>query len=365
MKDPVFRGALALAVLFLSCDLLPTNEFRPTGTQFTLGSRIFVVSITGSPDVSNMGPITITFNAVSRTSSTESDVLPAGLLLARRNNQTQHLLLLEDQPVTAALSTTKTLLGTFCCNKHRNIPDADDSFELGPMTDNAELLQIVGIVKNKDISNASNMNMVQRAVQMVTDSTGLTQAYIDSLNSLPAGGAGVPARAWARGAFQRMDQNAENYSLPAGITIDSMYGELDGTIPESKLPLCLQVSNSNSGSIKVKFPAGLVFSPSSGDYEYMMLLKDFSFTAQSGVTSGILVPTYGCNEKNLDKPDDESFYDIGWRENDKEIQELLDLVASKALNTNDAVFLAQHALSEITDDSGLVANTRDSLKALP
>ena len=27
--------------------------------------------------------------------------------------------------------------------------------------------------------------MVQRAVQMVTDSTGLTQAYIDSLNALP------------------------------------------------------------------------------------------------------------------------------------------------------------------------------------
>jgi hypothetical protein len=29
------------------------------------------------------------------------------------------------------------------------------------------------------------MYMVQRAGQMVTDSTGLTQAYIDSLNALP------------------------------------------------------------------------------------------------------------------------------------------------------------------------------------
>jgi len=55
------------------------------------------------------------------------------------------------------------------------------------MTDNAGLQQIVGIVKNKDISNASNMFMIQRAVQMVTDSTGLTQVYIDSLNALPAG----------------------------------------------------------------------------------------------------------------------------------------------------------------------------------
>ena len=186
MKDLVFRAALALALLFLACDLLPTNEFEPTGTQFTLNSNINVISITGDPDLSDMGPMTIAFSAVSRTSSTESDVLPAGLLLVRRNNQTQHLLFLKDQPVTATVLTTKTLLGTFCCNKHRNIPDAGDTFDLGPMTDNAELQQIVGIVKNKDISNASNMYMVQRAVQMVTDSTGLTQTYVDSLNALPS-----------------------------------------------------------------------------------------------------------------------------------------------------------------------------------
>jgi len=187
MKDLVFRGALALALLVLACDLLPTSEFQPTGAQFTLNSNINVVSITGDPDVIDMGPMTIAFNAVSRTSNTESAVLPAGLLLVRRNNQTQHLLFLKDQTVTAGVSTTKTLLGAFCCNKHRDIPDAGDTFDLGPTTDNADLQQIVSIVKNKDISNASNMFMVQRAVQMVTDSTGLTQAYIDSLNALPAG----------------------------------------------------------------------------------------------------------------------------------------------------------------------------------
>jgi hypothetical protein len=186
MKDFVFRGALALTLVFLACDLLPTNEFEPTGTQFDLNSNIGVISITGDPDINHKGPMTIAFKAVSRTSSTESAVLPAGLLLVRRNNQTQHLLFLKDQPITATVLTTKTLLGTFCCNKHRNIPDAVDTFDLGPMTDNAELQQIVGIVKDKDISNSSNMWMVQRAVQLVTDSTGLTQAYIDSLNALPS-----------------------------------------------------------------------------------------------------------------------------------------------------------------------------------
>jgi|WetSurMetagenome_2_1015567.scaffolds.fasta_scaffold35108_2 hypothetical protein len=185
MKDIIFRAALALSLLFLACDLLPINEFEPTGTQFTLNSSINLISITGDPDLNDMGPMTLAFKASSRTSNTESDVLPAGLLLVRRNNQTQHLLFLKDQAVTATTATTKTLLGAFCCNKHRNIPDASDTFDLGPITDNAELQQIVSIVKNKDIANGSNMYLVQRAVQMVTDSTGLTQAYIDSLNALP------------------------------------------------------------------------------------------------------------------------------------------------------------------------------------
>jgi len=51
-----FRSALALALLFLACDLLPTGEFEPTGTQFTINSNINVTSITGDPDLSDMGP---------------------------------------------------------------------------------------------------------------------------------------------------------------------------------------------------------------------------------------------------------------------------------------------------------------------
>jgi hypothetical protein len=181
------RVALALALLLLGCDLLPTGEFTPSGSEFALNSNINVTSITGNPTTVETGPMTIAFTAVSRTANTESDVLPAGLLLVRRNNQTQHLLFLKDQPVTAAASGTTTLVGTFCCNKYRDIPDAGDTFDLGPITDNPGLQQIVGIVRNKDVSSPTDMFMVQRAVQMVTDSTGLTQAYIDSLNALPAG----------------------------------------------------------------------------------------------------------------------------------------------------------------------------------
>ena len=177
----------------------------------------------------------------------------------------------------------------------------------------------------------------------------------------------VPDRAWDRGAFQRMDQNAENYSLPAGITIDSMYGA-DTTLPDAEKPLQLQVSNSNSSNTEVKLPAGLVFSSANAEYEYMMLLKEFSFSATVGVTSGILVPTYGCNEDSLEPPDAESFYDIGWRENDKETKELFDLVANKTIDSDEKIELLQQALDEITGPDypdGLTDSTKTALQALP
>jgi hypothetical protein len=174
----------------------------------------------------------------------------------------------------------------------------------------------------------------------------------------------APDRAWERGAFQPVTENIKSYSLPAGITIDSCYGFGD-YIPESEVPLYMVVSNSNSGNTSVTFKAGLVFDPSNVEYQYMMLLKDFTFTANPGVTDSILVPTYSCNE-DLSEPDDESYYTtIAGIEWDKETEELLDLVANKALNTDDAVGLAQDALFEITDDEGLTDATRTALKALP
>jgi hypothetical protein len=175
---------------------------------------------------------------------------------------------------------------------------------------------------------------------------------------------GAPDPAWEPGAFQPMSENIQSYSMPSGVSIDSMYG-YDDEIPESALPLWLVVSNSNSGDVQVTFPAGLVFSPNIVDYQYMMVLKDFSFTAAGGGTSTAIVPTYCCNEENLDVPDDESFYDIAGREWDNKTQELLDILAPKALNTEEAVDLAQQGLSEITDEGTLTDSTKTQLQALP
>jgi hypothetical protein len=174
-----------------------------------------------------------------------------------------------------------------------------------------------------------------------------------------------PDRVWLRGEFKPLDENTKDYSLPDGITVDSLYGSIDSSIPESDLPLYMQVSSTKSGDTKVTFPAGLIFNPQNPEIEYMMMLQDFTFTANAGVTDSIYVPVYGCNV-DLDEPDDETHFTTAGIEWDKETQELLDLVADKALNTPEAIDLAQQALSEITEDStGLTDSTRTHLKALP
>jgi hypothetical protein len=186
MKNLVFHSAIALALLFLACDLLPIDEFEPTGTQFNVDPNIEVISITGNPDLSPYGPFTLGLTIKSRTSSIETDVLPAGLLLRRRVNNTQHMLLLKPHSIAAGPTSSVALLGSFCCNKNRPSPDAGDTFDIGPVTDNSGLQELVGLVQHKDISNGNDMWMVQRAVYLVTDSTGLTQSYIDSINALPS-----------------------------------------------------------------------------------------------------------------------------------------------------------------------------------
>jgi hypothetical protein len=172
-----------------------------------------------------------------------------------------------------------------------------------------------------------------------------------------------PERQWERGAFQSLPANTKPYQLPAGVSIVTMYGADDPT-SISELPLLMTVHNSTADNIDVTFPAGLVFSSSDAEYQYMMLLQDCNFIATAGADRDVLLPTYCCNA-DLYEPDDVSFYFLAGREWDRETEELLDLVADKALSGEDAVILAQDALFEITDGDSLTDSTRTKLANLP
>jgi len=177
----------------------------------------------------------------------------------------------------------------------------------------------------------------------------------------------TPERQWERGAFEPLPENTKPYQLPAGVSVITMYGYTDDVIPKSDLPLLMTVRNGSNADIDIVFPAGLVFSPQENpdyDYQYMILLQDYPFTVSAGTDQNELLPTYGCNEE-LDDPDEDAFYSIYGREWDRETEELLDLVADKALSGDDAVMLAQEALFEITDGGGLADSTRTKLANLP
>ena len=171
-----------------------------------------------------------------------------------------------------------------------------------------------------------------------------------------------PERQWQRGAFLLLPANTQAYQLPSGISMVSIFGNLDPT-QASDLPLLATVHNSGQENVDVTLPAGLVFAPASTEYQYMILLQDFHFIATTG-DRNVTVPTYCCNV-DLYEPDEESPYYIAGREWDLETEELLDLVADKSLSGEAAVMLAQDALYEITDGDGLTDTTRARLDSLP
>jgi hypothetical protein len=210
------------------------------------------------------------------------------------------------------------------------------------------------------------MKLVSRLLSLLV----LPVAFVILMGSACDGGTNAPPIAWARGAFQPMAENTKSYALPAGVSEDSLFGYEDDTDSlGSDTPLYLVVSNSNSTDTKVTFPAGLLFNPvNTADFEYMMLVKEFSFTAKGGGTTIALVPSYGCNSDSLDAPAVDAFYSIGDKEWDKETQELFNLIAGKTIQGDSAKELVQDALDEITGPDfpdGLTEATRTLLKALP
>lgn len=171
----------------------------------------------------------------------------------------------------------------------------------------------------------------------------------------------VPERQWERGFFEPI--GGKPFRLPNGVAVFSCFGYED-EIPTSFLPLELVIRNTTPKAAGIRMPAGLVFEPNDPEYQYMILLQPFSFTAPADTDTVCLLPTYCCNF-DLDTPDEESNYAIAIQVWERELNELFDLVKDKRLDTEDAVDLAQDALYEITDGNGLTDSTRAALQRLP
>ncbi|MFO7676479.1 MAG: hypothetical protein R6X12_09215 [bacterium] len=189
-------AAGALLMGGAECDPFLDGDFEPTGTPFSLNSNLELTSITGGPQPVPTGTYTIDMTCRATGGAPANQAFPAGLLFSSTKNRVQHVVVLKSQSANFDVAGSRRSVGVFCCNRFRRTPDQLDTFDLGPVTDNGQLQEIAALVGAKDISGNANLWLVQRAVWMVTDSTGLTQAYRDSLAALPAAMPRGPGREW-------------------------------------------------------------------------------------------------------------------------------------------------------------------------
>lgn len=187
MRYLLFCGVMVLLMLTGCEGMLPRpDDFEPTGSEFNLNNNLLLVSLTGMDQgFPATGTYPLRLKLRSRSQNYITDTLPAGLLFRSVKRRVQHVICLKPHIVGAGPTEQELMIGVFCCNERREMPRSADTFELGPLTDNPGLQEIVSLIRNKDISG--KLWLVQRAVWMVTDSTGLTPAYRDSLSALPEG----------------------------------------------------------------------------------------------------------------------------------------------------------------------------------
>ncbi len=187
MKYLLFCGIVTLLMLAGCEGMLPrSDDFEPTGSEFNLNNNLLLVSLTGMDEgFPSTGTYPLLVRLKSRNQNYITDTLPAGLLFRSVKRRVQHVICLKPHIVAAGPTEQELMIGVFCCNERREMPRSADTFELGPLTNNPGLQEIVNLIRNKDISE--KLWLVQRAVWMVTDSTGLTPAYRDSLSALPEG----------------------------------------------------------------------------------------------------------------------------------------------------------------------------------
>ena len=175
-----------LIFLFVACDFFKKNQdFEPTGNPYTLNSNIELIQIKESRNNFNpTGAFSLDFICRSISNDTVFATLPAGLFFLTSSKKIQNTIIVKDFLITATGSVNTITLGAYSVNEFRQLPGDSDSYSIGSVTDNPDLLHIIDIVKGKRLT-VSNTMTVQRAIYEVTSGDSLSAAMVESLNLLP------------------------------------------------------------------------------------------------------------------------------------------------------------------------------------
>ncbi|MBJ6764014.1 hypothetical protein JGU66_24845 [Myxococcaceae bacterium JPH2] len=110
--------------------------------------------------------------------------LPAGLILVASSPDYQHGVLLEDSHVVIypggadagpEVKGGPLPIHAFCLNHSRSASEPKARYTLGPITQNAQVKELISLIKGKNVAeDGSKVEVVQEALWHITDGSGLT-----------------------------------------------------------------------------------------------------------------------------------------------------------------------------------------------
>jgi hypothetical protein len=184
---------IAVALLAAGCSLFDNKpkDYEPEGTPFTLKPAVTLVRIIGAaPGYDPYGWTTIGFE-IRGDSSTWVETLPGGLFFAAKDDEVQNIIVLKPRIIRGLPRDTVLPVGGFCVNLSRHLPDEEDTFELGPVTENADFRRLIDAVADKDIRYCT---WLQFAVWEVSEEGKLSAHWLDSIAALPPDTGGLAPR---------------------------------------------------------------------------------------------------------------------------------------------------------------------------
>lgn len=179
---------------------LGKSKEKPEGTPFSLPSGIKLASTINGYSEFDCGcqrrdepcfrgtgeNVRVCLGFTNTTSGPITVTIPQGLILISNDVKVQNGLIIELE--TFEIPAEQTMyysLGAYCLNVGRHIPKEVTTFELGPVTENASLKELMEFVETKIISDPSDAGMVQGAIWGITEDDGFENYFRQIIAAFP------------------------------------------------------------------------------------------------------------------------------------------------------------------------------------
>ncbi|MFL5347535.1 MAG: hypothetical protein ACJ8AT_22340 [Hyalangium sp.] len=177
----------------------PSKE-KPVGTAYTLPTGVELQKPIKGDDPfcipvdqkekdkkGSGGLVRVCLNFRNTSQQPITVVFPPGLVFISDSDASQNGMLLQSASIEVPAGRTQLFvpLYLYCLNKSRD-PTAggQDTYSMGPVTQDASVLELTGLLQSKTLPLVESNNTVQEAVWHITDGSGLTASDREAINKL-------------------------------------------------------------------------------------------------------------------------------------------------------------------------------------